>query len=430
MRYTALAWRGALSKGLLRRFSGILTANAVNNVVSFVILIWSARAFGPELFGVLALAISITTLFWMLLDFGASVALVRLYNTETSPCERARLVREVLMLRVAILVLLVPLAFALERSATWLFPIVEGHEGLIYLAFFSSGLLSFWGTMRSIEQASRRFVSFQRYTLAYAALRSACAATVFLGGFSSITTVFVSLYTVPLAGLLILGWFTGYRSLLRRPAGSKDESPRKNLVPAALKRVFAYGAWVAVSTLCYTGLLRLPQFFLANTGNARETGLYSAALTFVAVFSLMNDALRTVILPDVSALKTTHTRDEFRRRFVRLGPTFFAVMILVLSVMVFAQYFVLGGNYRASIPIFLILGVAIIISVYLGVFNTLIHSYGVPRLDATNNLLRLAVLALFLWLVSPTVIVASLAFGAVLMAGELRVYSIIRRKDA
>ncbi len=429
-KYTTFAWRGALSKGLLRRFSGILTANAVNNVVSFVILIFAARVFGPELFGVLALAISITTLLSMLLDFGSNVALVRLYNTETSPDKRAAIVRAVLMFKGAILVLLVPLAFALERATIWLFPIVEGREGLIYLAFISGALLSFWGTMRSIEQASRRFTSVERYTLAYAALRSACAATVFLGGFSSITTVFASLYTVPLAGLLILGWFTGYRFLLRSPVGSKDENPRKSPVPAALKRVFAYGAWVAVSTLCYTGLLRLPQFFLANAGNARETGLYGAALTFVAVFSLMNDALRTVILPDVSALKTAHTRKEFRERFVRLTPAFFAVMILVLSVMVFAQYFVLGGDYRASIPIFLILGVAIVISMYLGVFNTLIHSYGVPRLDATNNLLRLAVLALFLWLVSPTAIVASLAFGAVLMAGELRVYAIIRRKDA
>ncbi len=429
MRYAAFAWRGALSKGLLRRFSGILTANVVNNIVSFAILVAAARAFGPELFGVLALAISITTLFWILLDFGASVALVRFYNTETSPHERAKLVREVLMLRAAILVLLLPLALALERATIWLFPIVEGHEGLIYLAFFSSGLLGFWGTMRSIEQASRRFVSFERYTLAYAGLRSACAVTVFLGGFSSITTVFVSLYTVPLAGLLVLGWFTGYRSLLRRPADGKDEGPGKSPIPIALKRVFAYGAWVAVSALCYTGLLRLPQFFLANGGNARETGLYSAALTFVAVFSLMNDALRTVILPDVSALDTGHARREFRERFARLGPAFFAVMALVLSAMVFAQYFVLGGDYRASIPIFLILGVAVVTSMYLGVFNTLIHSHGVPRLDATNNLLRFAVLALLLWLLSPTAIVASLAFGAVLVAGELRVYALIRSKE-
>lgn len=421
-----LGWSNALSTGLLRRFSGILVANAVNNLVSFTIILFAARTFGPELFGVFALAISITMLLSMLLDFGSNVALVRLYNIENSPDVRHHLVRVVLTLKVAFLVLFVPLPFVLQSATASLFPIAKGHEGLIYLSFISGALLSFWVTMRAVEQASRDFLSIERYTFAYALLRAVCATAVLLTGFASITTVFVSLYAAPLVGLLVLWWFTRYRTLLQESAGATEEPEVK--ISVTLRKIFAYGAWVAVSGLCYAGLLRLPQFFLANEGAAEETGLYSAALTFLAVFVLMNDALRTVILPDVSALSTSSARREFRRRFAGLSPIFFAVMAIVILAMASVQYFILGGDYRTSVTIFIVLGVAVVITMYLGVFNTLVHSYGVPKLEATNNVLRLIALALILWILHPTAMNASLAFGLTLIAGELRIYMIIRDK--
>jgi O-antigen/teichoic acid export membrane protein len=174
----------------------------------------------------------------------------------------------------------------------------------------------------------------------------------------------------------------------------------------------------------------LPVFALARASNAKEVGLYGAALALITVLSLMNDALRTIILPDVSALRTSLERRTFRKRVLRVAPVFFGIATLTLASMALMQYYVLGGVYSASIPVFLILGGSLVFAIYIGIFNTLVHSHGVPRLEATNNLGRIVVLAFLLFLLPKTAMFMSLAFALVLVAGEIRIYIVLRNKES
>jgi hypothetical protein len=97
--------------------------------------------------------------------------------------------------------------------------------------------------------------------------------------------------------------------------------------------------------------------------------------------------------------------------------------------MALMQYYILGGAYSESIPVFLILGIAFVLTIYMGIVNTLVHSHGVPRLEATNNLTRVVVLTFLLFLLPKTAISVSLAFAVVLVVGELRVYIMLLNKE-
>ena len=391
-----------------------------------MITVYAARAFGPEEFGRLALAISITTMLSLILDFGLSITLVRLYNIETSPDERAGYIRTILGFKVLALLALVPLAFVLQGITTQVLPVLSGYGGLVYLAFLCGGLQSIWTTVRAAEQARRDFRSFRRYTFTYGVLRFLGIGALLLLYEASPIGVLGVLYALPLMGLMLYSWLGGHRPFWSAPA---VDAPRSSAY-SRLKTAFSYGIWVALSAICYTQLFYLPQFVLARAANETEVGLYSAGLTFVAAFALLHEALRTVILPDVTALRSSSDRRTFRRRYFRLGPLFFSVALLVLGFMSFVQYYLLGGAYTASVPIFIVLGLATIVTIYLGIFNLLVHSHGVPKLEATNNLARVVALTLLLLVVPKTAMSVSLTLASVLVAGELIVYTILRFMDA
>jgi O-antigen/teichoic acid export membrane protein len=424
---TVLAWYSALRSDRFRKFAGILSANAFNNLVTFAVLLLAARTFGVEEFGRLSVAIVITTVGSTMLDFGLNVTLVRFYNTETLPERRAAFVRVILGFKAFLLLVLVPLGYVLQKATVSVLPVLAEHGGLVYLAFVSSGLLSFWVTMRAVEQARSNFVAYQRYTFAYGCLRIASVVAVYLTGTLSLVGVFVALYTAPLVGLLVYGWLTNYSSFWR--ASASTPGGYRESVFALLTKAFSYSVWVAISALSITALAPLPQFALAHAGEAREVGLYGAALTFVTAFTLASDALRTVVLPSVTALKTAPERERFRRGFLRGIPLYCCVGAFALGSMALLQYYVLGGDYAASVPIFVILGTTTIINIFLGIPNTLVHAHGIPRLQASMDLTRLGALALLLWLLPKTALTGSLVYSIVLLTGELYVYTVVKRKD-
>lgn len=418
--------RGVWSGSVLQKFAGVLGANAFNNFASFLITIYAARAFGPEEFGSLALAISITTLLSLILDFGLSITLVRIYNIEVSPDERTDYIRAILGFKVFSLLALVPLTFVFQGVTMEVLPILSGYGSLVYLAFVSGGLHSIWTTVRAVEQARRDFRSFRRYTFTYGVLRFLSMGALLLFYEAAPIIVLGALYTLPLSGLLLYSWFSGYRLFWSTTATHAYRSSAYG----RLKTAFSYSIWVAISAICYMTLFYLPQFMLGRAANEREVGLYGAGLTFVAVFSLMNEALRTVILPDVTSLRTNSDRLGFRWRFFRWSPVFFGVALSALGFTAFVQYYLLGEAYAASVPIFIVLGSATIVTMYLGIFNTLVHSHGVPKLEATINLAKVVALTLLLLLVPETAMSVCLALASILIAGELTVYVILRFMDA
>lgn len=404
----------------VKEFTGVLAANVTNNVVSFAITVLAARQLGPGEFGVAGVAISTVVVLGLVLDFGLSISLVRFYNSTEEERRQNDILRTVLRLKTVILIATVPLAFVAPPVITGLFPILEGRLPVVWASVWAAGLASMWKTVRAIEQAKRDFGSFQRYTFIYAALRVLSGTGLWLFGYGVTPfTLLLCLYVIPQGLIIAFNLIYTYRRSIDWLGSFAAHVDVRDLAK--------YGAWVAISAVLYVSVLRLPQVALAQEATPEEVGLYSAALTFIAAFSMLNDALRTLILPEVSSLKTESDRQSFRTSFWKWSPVFFATSGGAVVALSAIQYFVLGAKYSESIHVFIVLSVGVSATLFLSTYNVIIHSYGVPNVDAYANIFRFSALggALLIWNESALVVAVLLAVA--LFAGEFGTFAYVRR---
>lgn len=407
-----------------RHIGSVLAANVFNNLASFLITVLAARMLGPQEFGILAVAVAITLLFSLFTDFGLNTALVRLYNAR-GESEEGELLPTIVGWKMLLVIAFIPAALMLKHAALYLFPIYAGYGALLYFSFVSGALLSLWSTIRAVEQARREFAVFTRYTLAYGFLRIVSAGFLMaIGKFSALGVLF-ALYTAPLTVLMFYGWHAKCKLLW--PSLIKTPLQVKLFI---LKRAFSYSFWVAVSGISYTMLARVPQFTLGRGGHLEQVGLYSAGLTFVAVFSLLNEAVRTVLLPDVATLHTEEGRRAFRQKLVAGTPLFIMAGLMALAAMSLLQLYALGEIYSTSVYVFIILGVATMVTMYTGFYNLLVHSYGIPSLEAAVNIVRVGALTVLSWVLPATAINVAFAFASILVAGELLLYALIKQRGS
>jgi O-antigen/teichoic acid export membrane protein len=403
------------ASSLARRATSVLSANGFNNAASLVISIVAARVLGLVEFGKLGLAISIASTFSVVINLGLSITLVRFYPSLPDDSDRANFVGSILFWQVGLLIIL-GLGYQCVDFLVFrpLFPTFRSTHALAFLVVTSGCLLSIWSTVRALEQAKMDFRALNRYTFAYGLLRLTAAGILIGTHTASPSGFLLALYVGPLALLLALGLLSSVRIAdLRR----MRFDPRSHL--RSIRLAMSYSLWVTVSAISYTVLSRLPQFALARKSSEVDLGLYSAALTFMAAFSLLNDAVRTVLLPEVVALNCRETRHAFYREMLRISPAFFLVLGSALSALAVIQYTLLGHAYRSSVPISLVLGVGTIIAIYIGLFNTMIHSYGCPHLDAVTNVCRVGLLSITLAAVPQlTALGAATAFAFILVLGE------------
>ncbi|MFX4263293.1 oligosaccharide flippase family protein [Pelotomaculum propionicicum] len=408
----------------LRNIGSVLAANVFNNLTSFLITVFAARVLGPQEFGILAVAITITLLFSLFTDFGLNTALVRLYNAKAES-EECELLPTIVGWKLLLVIVVIPAAFMLKHAAVFFFPNFAGYGNLLYFSFVSGALLSLWSTIRAVEQARREFTVFTRYTLAYGLLRIMSAGFLMATGKFSALGVLFALYAAPLTALMFYGWHsrckTLWPSIIKTPPGIKL---------FILKRAFSYSFWVAISGINFTLLARVPQFTLGRSGYLEQVGLYSAGLTFIAVFSLLNEAVRTVLLPDVATLNKEEGRQAFRKKLAAGTPLFFMGGLIALAAMSLLQLYALGEAYSASVYVFIVLGAATMVTMYTGFYNLLVHSYGIPSLEAGVNIARVGTLVVLSWMLPSTAISAAFAYASVLVAGELLLYVLVKQRGS
>ena len=399
-----------------------MIANVVNNLSSFVVIVHAARRFGPEGFGKLGLVLSILMFGSMLLDCGLSISLVRNYNNTDDEQQRAGLAASVIKTKLLTVLIVGLLAHPVALLLLRVFPVLRGSERLLAVGIFSAALLSLWVSVRALEQARRDFTSFARYNYFYALIRAACYAGVLLLDANSPMAVALCLYTVPLLMLLT------YTLVVRERKVWWPFWAEASAHAPALMKVVAYGWWVGAAALCFSLLTRLPQFALARHSSARMLGLYGAALSFLAAFSLINDAISSVIVPEVASLTTPDARNRFRRALTTNLPKLLGLLLLALGGCVVAQLFLLGKAYHDSVPIFLVLGSATVVCLCIAIYNSLVHAYGRPQLLLYMNVARLGGLAAVLvTMPHPGAISVAIAFVATTLCGEFLLLLYLRR---
>ncbi|WJY26413.1 lipopolysaccharide biosynthesis protein [Sporosarcina trichiuri] len=407
------------TKGI-RTISGVLSANIFNQAISFLIIILATKLLSVSDFASFAIAMSITMLWGLFLDFGLSTTIVRKFNTLEVENKKRDFLRLSYYWKILVCLINIIISFPLTKLSIFYYPILQGYEYLIYISYLSGGLLSLWMTVRAIEQAQKNFANFKKYTFIYGLLRLILISLILVFDKFEVSYVFLTLYALPLFLLLLLDVV-------------KNSGFMKGLYKANWKEFllisFSYSKWVALSGLCFILLLRLPQFTLGASTSEKEVALYSSAITFVVVFSLLNDAIRTVIMPDIANIKTSEQRKAYKAKLLKFLPVVFVLGFVIIGIISVMIFFLLDEVYKESIPVFWIIGVANVMMIYIGLFNILIHSYGVPKIDAINNLIRLSVLIVLLILVPKNALIVSLTYAIVAVLGELYLLFKIRKLE-
>jgi len=404
------------------KVSQVVVANGFNNLASLAITLHAARKLGPERFGQLGLVLAVISFGVVLLDSGVSVALVRGYNHDPKAESREALVGGVLKAKLLQLLLVALLAVPIAHAVRFFIPEFNSLETLA-AGIVAAGLMSLWVTVRSLEQARQNYARFTTYIYLYGTLRFCAYVVVLMRGSISPLSVISCLYLVPL--LLLMLYSFAFRETQVLAIGKFPWAREVN----ALKKALHYGAWIAGASILLSFLTRMPVFFLAKRSTPRELGLFAAAFTFVNAFGLIWDALSTVIMPEVSGLHTAESRVRFQKLLFRKLPLMGSLLAAVIVACAFAQYFMLGPQFRASLWSFIVLGSFVAACMCISVNNNLVHAYGIPEVATFMNVARVAVaaLALGLWWHLDALNVAVI-YGFVLLAGDTALLIYVQRR--
>lgn len=411
----------------IRSIGGILIAGAVNNIAAFIMTMLVARELGPRDFGQLGVMLAVMMFAGSILDCGTSVSAVRSYKNDIGG--RSTLLRTMLGWKWLLAVAVTACAWPAADIGSGLF---FGGNGATRAEFTwtiaGAGLMAVWVSVRALFQAREEFVALSVVTYIYAGMRGIALVGAVLMQRRDAADFFVAIYVVPL--LIILP--AASLVLLRRSGMERTEGDGGGLDQACRRigGLLGYGRWVAISSIAYASLWRLPQFRLSHAGGSEELGYYTVGLTFVAVFTLLNDSVRTVMLPRVAAMNGNEDRQNFRSAIRRWVGLYYVGMALLVAFLVMVQVLVLGEQYRLGVPIFLVLSLGVTLTLHAGLLNSLVHSHGVPHLDAGANVLKVLVLGAVFFVIPARGLEVAAAFALVMALGEWSLTLVVRRREA
>lgn len=404
----------------------ILSANVFNSFVTFVVHILFASRFGPEIFGIFSLAVSVMMMVNIFSDIGLNLTLVRFFNLyKENPVKQNSVLSSLFVVRIAVFLFIIGVSFPLGYFLTRTLELESLHRSIFHVAIITGGLLTIWVYFQNYQQAHRNFVRLSYHIFGYGLLRILCVG-VFLGVADQVlddTSGFFSLYTLPVAAIILIGIVPIIRHILSPDAFKLRAT--LGVVGEAMK----YGRWVAVSSITYALMLRVTQFVLAFRVSKYELGILSAGFVFTFAFSTLNMAVRAVYFPHVTALDKLKDMRAYLRQ-VRKNLFSFAsvsaVMVILLSII---QIVFLSDKYRNALPVFLITSTGLAATIIMGLITMLLHTLMRPQIIAIVNILRLLSSCVLVFLLAPSLgaIGGAIAYVLPLVSGELYMAILVKR---
>lgn len=404
----------------------LIGANIFNNLVVFFINIIVARKFGPDTFGIFALAMSFMVAINLIADLGINLTIVRFYNLYSNDSRRQDvLLLSLLIWKVSVVIALILISLPLGIMATRIFGLHESHIVLFSLSVASAGIFGLWLYFHSYLQAHKRFKKLAIYIAFCALLRLICFLAIFFWSISSINLplIFGSVYTGPLLIAIGVGLTPMMVYLLKRGV------PGLSAIKSNLLEILRYGKWVAIAGLCHSFIYRGVQFILAARTTKFELGIFSAGFVFTLAFTPFNAAVRTVFFPHVTAYKNNKDMIRHLNRMKKILPYYMIFVIISICCLAAIQGIFLGDQYRNALPVFLITSFALTITIFFGLASMLVHTLMRPEIDAFTNIGRLIVSSVLVYLLAPSLgaIGGALSYALPLVLGEILMVLYVRK---
>lgn len=404
-------------------FSLIFFANLVNNGTNFIANILIARMFGHEIFGLFSIAMNIAFTTLTFSEFGMNLTMVRLYKLHEQDLQKSNAVLIWnLYFKLMILSLLAMIAIFFSIPLSKMLTQSADNSILVAIALICGGLLGFFSYLKALFQSFNLFKNIAYIILAYAFLR--LAFLFFYIGFTipaNVEVLFTGIYLLPVLSLLLLGFYFQRDKLIIKGIGLKalDESG---------KEIVNYSKWVAISLIAGVLIHKGIFFIAAFYTDIKQVSILSAGIVFAGFFSLINDAMRQLLLPKVTQLAIDRI-SEYRKKLIKMLPFYLLISFLIILFFSLLMHFTLGENYKDSLPIFWIIGASIALTSGLGFYNILFHAIMKPKPDTFANIgTALSIIVVSLLVVKAYGLMGIvISYASILFIGEIiKTYLLIR----
>jgi len=155
----------------------------------------------------------------------------------------------------------------------------------------------------------------------------------------------------------------------------------------------SFGGWLMLGALITAFYCRLDTFMLGYFMDDRSVGLYAAALNIVFAIDMLICSAFTILMPKVSKLTERGQFTAYIRHSLKLSAV---IAIPLCGLYVFADtlmIFCYSSQYAASVPIFRILFLGVLVSVMVQPLALLFYAKNRPEVFALRELLLVLVLA-------------------------------------
>jgi len=377
----------------------VLGSGLAVNLSTFAVLAIAPLALSLEDFAQLTFGVTAVMFLVSVLDLGLSITSTRYFAATKNLAFLSFSIRARLILFAALAIPTVGIGLVWEEARSYTIPL------------FCALALNFWMGLRAADQARESFLSYSRANLALACSRILFAGAGMLTG--SWDAVLFGLFAAPVLVIAILK----AREVLRLV--SVDPKPASSLTTH-------YATFVFASSATYAALTALPIAVATWRLDPVAVGTMGIAVTFVGPLSLLNNALRLVLLPRVSASATIMRYNVSAVRWTLAIATCATVVAMAAIV---AEHF-----YSAKYPlvglVVAIMFSGTIVVMALGFLNLDIHRQGVPALEAAVNACRLIVAGPALWFAGISVLPLAVTAAALMMLGEATLFSAVRARGA
>lgn len=324
----------------------VTMANVLQALANVLIVVLLARPLGTEEFGRLLLAISFTSIFAIIIEFG-----FRWYAAK-EVSQRPEMVRKIAGQIFNAQLLLVLAATLLVALAVRLLAYPPRTAAVIAVIWASAVLLPFTQVMRALFRGLDMFAFDMAITLVlFVAL--VLALTPLLHLRPSTMAFAVAIFAARFAS------FAAGHFLFRRRVGRIEFRIHAGEAGRLLAATLAYGAQIMVFRLLLEWNTIVLHQFSGNTG----VGLYQAAFRFMLAAMVVSDILLQAFFPVIARLATTD-----RSRFVGTCTTLNRYLLAAGAYMAGAFFvfsgelvrWIFGAAYAKSVPSLKILAFAVL----------------------------------------------------------------------
>jgi O-antigen/teichoic acid export membrane protein len=345
----------------------VLGGSVLSSALGFVFVAISARKLGPADFGIFSTLLAYATFLSAIADFGISQSLVRFFHESKDKRERS-----IWLSTSFFAVLIISLVVAFGSSAIYHFVLKalwKHSVDYFFVLFLSIVVIAINIFFLSLFQSWQKF--FKRVVIdnVFSIFRIIITfAFLYFGIFRVGEGMWAIILAFVIAIVIGLYWARQWISF-------------KYIDIGRIKKIFNFSRWLAGVSLFGNLYGKLDILMLAWLVSAYDTGIYSAAARFIAIFPLVVSSLSSVVSPRFAQF---NDKKEMNSYFKKITMLIFLVAGGMLLMIFLAKQIILIAYtqaYAEAIPIFQMLILAYVpLLISVPATNALVYYFKKPQL--------------------------------------------------